>query len=569
MRVARIAIIFALAAAGFAQKREAEWNKLAERFFDECYFKFDPVAGTQAGFHQYDALLPAMSREEIDAQVAALKKFAGEFESFSPQGLSLSASADRELVLSQIRGSLLMLEEIRPWEKNPDIYSSGVSNAIFVIMSRSFAPAAVRLRSVIAREKLVPRLFASARQNLKNPPKVYAEVALEQIPGIISFFHDDVPGAFKSVKDGPLVEEFKLVNQAVMDELDKYQAWLKSDVLPRSKGDFRIGADNYRKKLLYDEMVEIPLDRLLEIGRENLRRNQQEFQRVAKQIDGSRTAQQILDEAMSDHPAGDKLLPSFKDVLSGLRRHIEEHKIVTVPSQVPPIVEETPPFARALTTASMDTPGPYEKVAKEAFFNVTLPEKSWDAKQTEEYLQGFNRGTIISTAVHEVYPGHYVQFLWNARAPSKIRKLLGCSSNAEGWAHYTEQMMLDEGYGNGDLNLRLGQLQDALLRNARFIAGIQMHTGKMTMEEAIEFFVKEGYQVRPVAEKEAKRGTSDPTYLVYTLGKLEILKLRDDYKKLKGSKYTLQGFHDAFLQQGFPPIKIVRRALLGDDSPVL
>jgi uncharacterized protein (DUF885 family) len=162
-----------------------------------------------------------------------------------------------------------------------------------------------------------------------------------------------------------------------------------------------------------------------------------------------------------------------------------------------------------------------------------------------------------------------MQFLWIAHASSKVRKLLGCSSNAEGWAHYTEQMMLDEGYGNGDLKLRLGQLQDALLRNARFIAGIQMHTGKMTVEEAVEFFVKEGYQVRPVAEKEAKRGTSDPTYLVYTLGKLEILKLREDYKTMKGAAYTLQGFHDAFLQQGFPPIRIVRRALLGNDSPVL
>jgi len=232
-------------------------------------------------------------------------------------------------------------------------------------------------------------------------------------------------------------------------------------------------------------------------------------------------------------------------------------------------VEETPPFMRALTTASMDTPGPFEKVATEAYFNITLPEKTWDAKQTEEYLQGFNRGTIISTAVHEVYPGHYTQFVWMARAPTKVRKLLGCSSNAEGWAHYTEQMMLDEGYGKGDLKLRLGQLQDALLRNARFIAGIQMHTGRMTVEEAVEFFVKEGYQVRPVAEKEAKRGTSDPTYLVYTLGKLEIMKLREDYRKMEGGKYTLQGFHDAFLQQGYPPVKIVRRALLGDDSPVL
>jgi len=562
MSVWRIATIFALAAACFAQKRDADFNQLADRFFDECYFKFDPVSGTQAGFHQYDPLLPSGSRAEIDAQIASLKKFAGEAEAFS-------ASPDRDLLLAQIRGALLMLEEIRPWEKNPDIYSSGISNAAFVIMSRSYAPAAVRLKSLIAREKLMPQIFVSARANLKNPPKVYTEVALEQLPGIVSFFQNDVPSAFKDVTDQALLAEFKTVNQSVIDALNQYQKFLKDDLLPRSNGDFRIGAENYRKKLLYDEMVEIPLERLLEVGRENLRQNQEEFRRVAKQIDPSRTPQQILDEAMADHPPADKLLQSFKDVLGGLRRFVEDHKIVTIPSPVPPIVQETPPFERALTTASMDTPGPYEKVAKEAFFNVTLPEKTWDAKRTEEYLEGFSKGTIISTAVHEAMPGHYVQFLWTARAPSKIRKLLGCSSNAEGWAHYSEQMMLDEGYGKGDLQLRLGQLQDALLRDARFIAGIQMHTGKMSVEEATEFFVKEGYQVRPVAEKEAKRGTSDPTYLVYTLGKLEILKLREDYKKMKGGKYTLQGFHDAFLQQGFPPIKIVRKALLGNDSPVL
>jgi len=270
-----------------------------------------------------------------------------------------------------------------------------------------------------------------------------------------------------------------------------------------------------------------------------------------------------------DHPAANQLLGSFRDVLGGLRSFVESHRIVTIPSGTPPIVEESPPFMRALTTASMDTPGPFEEVAKEAFFNVTLPDASWNKSQVEEYLDGFNRGTIVSTAVHEVYPGHYTQFLWIACAPTKVRKLIGCSSNAEGWAHYSEQMMLDEGYGNGDLKLRLGQLQDALLRDARFVAAIEMHTGKMTVEQAIEFFVKDGYQVRPVAEKEAKRGTSDPTYLVYTLGKLQILKLRDDYRKMKGGSYTLQGFHDAFMAQGYPPIKLVRRALLGNDSPVL
>jgi hypothetical protein len=564
-----IACILALSGIGFAQNRDAAFTALADRFFDECYFKYNPVLGTQAGFHQYDALLPSGSRTEVEQQIAALKKFEGEFEVFGGQGLSPSVAADRALVIAQVRGSLLSLEEIRFWEKNPDIYSSGASNAIFVIMSRSYAPAPVRLKSVIAREKLIPRLLESARENLKNPPKVYTEVALEQVPGIVSFFHDNVPNAFKDVNDAALMAEFKRTNQAVVDSLGQYGKFLRNDLLPRSKGDFRIGADNYSKKLLYDEMVDIPLDRLLEIGWANLRQNQQEFERVAKQIDASRTPQQILDEAMTDHPAAGRLLESFNDVLGALRAFIEKQKIVTIPSPVPPIVEETPPFMRALTTASMDPPGPFERVAKEAFFNVTLPERTWDAKETEEYLKGFSRGTIISTAVHEVYPGHYVQFLWVARAPSKVRKLLGCGSNAEGWAHYSEQMMLDEGYGNGDLKLRLGQLQDALLRNARFIAGIQMHTGKMTVNEATEFFVKEGFQVRPVAEKEAKRGTSDPTYLVYTLGKLEILKLREDYRKLKGRKYTLQGFHDAFLQQGFPPIKVVRQALLGNDSPVL
>jgi uncharacterized protein (DUF885 family) len=569
MKLSVIPFILALACSGLAQSRDAEFDKLAGKYFDEVVFRYDPVQGTAAGFHQYDTQLPDGTRAEIQAQIAALKQFESQVQRFDPGGLSPSVAADRELVLAQIRGSLLSLESIRQWEKNPDIYSSGVTNAIFVIMSRSFAPPAERLKSVIARERLIPRVFQAARQNLSNPPRISTEVALEQLPGIVSFFHDDVPAAFKQVADRPLLAEFQKTNQGVIDALNSYQAYLKTDLLPRSHGDFRIGAENYRKKLLYDEMVDLPLDRLLQVGTDNLRLNQAEFKRVAAQIDPKRTPEQILQELENDHPTGDKLLQSFRDVLGDLRDFVVSKHIVSIPSPVQPIVEETPPFARALTTASMDTPGPYETVAKEAYFNVTLPEASWPQKQVEEYLQGFNRGTIVSTAVHEVYPGHYTQFLWIKNAPTKVRKLIGCSSNAEGWAHYSEQMMLDEGYGKGDPNLRLGQLQDALLRNARYIAGIQMHTGKMTVEQAVEFFVKEGYQVRPVAEKEAKRGTSDPTYLVYTLGKLQILKLREDYKKMKGGKLTVQEFHDAFMAQGYPPIKIVRRALLGNDSPVL
>ncbi|HLI84752.1 MAG TPA: DUF885 domain-containing protein [Bryobacteraceae bacterium] len=568
-KTAFLLLLLAVAPLCAAQNRDADFAKLADRYFDEAVFRFDPVQATSAGFHQpYDSVLPSYSRSEIAAQTAALHQWEKTVEDFDPRGLSPWVTSDRELVLSSIRSELLTLESIRDWEKNPDRYSSGVTSAVFTIMSRNYAPAADRLRSVIARERLIPRVFQSARENLKNPPQIYTEIAIEQLPGLVSFFEKDVPEAFREVKDARLLNEFQQANAAAIASLRSYGDWMKSELLARSHGDFRIGAENYRKKLLYDEMVDVPLDRLLEIGYADLHRNQAEFRKVAAQIDSKRTPRQILADLERDHPPADKLLQSFRDVLSGIREFVIAHHIVTIPSTVPPIIEESPPFMRALTTASMDIPGPYEK-DKEAFFNVTLPDPRWPAQKKEEYLEGLNRGTIISTAVHEAYPGHYVQFLWLPSVPTKTRKLIGANSDVEGWAHYCEQMMLDEGYGNGDLKLRLGQLQDALLRDARYIVGIRMHTQNMTLEQGIDFFVKEGYQTRPMAEKEAKRGTSDPTYLVYTLGKLEILKLRDDYKRLKGAQFSLQSFHDAFLKQGMPPVKIVRRALLGNDSPVL
>jgi Bacterial protein of unknown function (DUF885) len=533
-----------------------------DRFFDDVYFKFNPTTGTSSGFHQYDTLLEDYSKAGVDTQVRALQSAEKQFS-------ALPEDPDRDLILNYIRATLLSLEQVRPWEKNPDSYSSGVTVSIFVIMSRTFAPPADRLQSVIARERLIPAVFEAARANLKNPPRIYTEVAIEQLPGIVSFFQNDVPSAFKQVTDPQLLADFQKSNGAVIDALNSYLAYLKNDVLPRSHGDFRLGADHFRKKLLYEEMVDLPLDKLLEIGMADLRKNQEAFKQTAAKIDPSKTPQQILDEATHDHPAPDHLLQSFRDVLGGLKDYIATKQIITIPSPVLPILEETPPFMRALTTASMDTPGPYEKVAKEAFLNVTLPEASWTPKEVEEHMESFNRGTIMSTAIHEAYPGHYVQFLWMQTIPSKVRKLLGANSNAEGWAHYCEQMMLDEGYGNGDLKLRLGQLQDALLRDARYIVGIQMHTGHMTYEQGIDFFVKEGYQTRALGERETKRGTSDPTYLYYTLGKLEIMKLREDYKKMRGDAFTLQEFHDRFMREGTPPIKIVRKALLGNDSPVL
>jgi hypothetical protein len=310
----------------------------------------------------------------------------------------------------------------------------------------------------------------------------------------------------------------------------------------------------------------------------DLRRNQAEFARVAHELEPDRSPQQVLVELKADHPDGAHLLQNFRDTFDGLVSFIDSHQIITIPSAVRPIVRETPPFMRATTLASMDTPGPFETQAQEAYFSVTLPESSWSAERTEGFLSTFNYPMITVIAAHEAYPGHYIQFLWMHQLDDRVRKLIGANSNAEGWAHYCEQMMLDEGYGQPGAGarderasklLRLGQLQGALTRDARYIVGIQLHTGQMSIEQGIDFFVNEGYLSRPTGELETKRGTSDPTYLYYTLGKLQILKLRADLQRRDGERFNLRAFHDAFMQQGFPPIRLVRRAMMHDDSPTL
>jgi uncharacterized protein (DUF885 family) len=546
----------------------ADLDKLVDEYFDR-YYGFHPTEGTYVGLHQYDNLLEDFSQKSRDREIAFLLSYKQEFGIFHPDLLNQEQRANLKIMSNSVNARLLELQEIRMWQRNPDNYSSFPAACIFGLISRNFAPPEQRLKSVIAREQLMPPDFAAGIKNLKDVPKVYTEVALEQIPGIVSFFQSDVPAAFKDVKDPQLLAQFKTSNDAVIAELQRYQNFLKEDLLPISNGSFPIGADKFRKKLRYDEMVSIPLDRLLQIGYDDLHKNQAELKRVAAQIDPAQTPEQILEQLEQDHPKPDQLLQSFRDTFNDLTGFIQAKKIITIPSDVRPIVEETPPFMRALTSASMDSPGPLETKATEAFFNVTLPEPTWAPQRTKEWMEGFNRGTITSTAIHEAYPGHYEQFLWIRQVPSKPRKLVGCGTNIEGWAHYTEQMMLDEGYGNGDPKLRIGQLQDALLRNARYIVGIQMHTGSMTLDQATEFFIKEGHQTPEVSRREAKRGTSDPTYLVYTLGKLEIMKLRADYKQKMGDAFTLQQFHDEFMKQGFAPVEIIRQTMLGNNTPVL
>ncbi|HEY2039565.1 MAG TPA: DUF885 domain-containing protein [Edaphobacter sp.] len=571
-----------IAADGAAQT----FNFVSDQYFSDVLFHFSPTSGTQAGLHQYDTQLENYSAENVQKQVAALHIYEKKVEEIPADALDASVAADRQILLNSIRSQLLSLETIRNWEKNPDNYSSGVTSSIFVLMERPFAPVNTRLRAAVEREKQIPRVFVEARKNLKNPPHIFTEIALEQIDGLISFFEKDVPAAFTEADDAKAKADFAQTNAAVIQSLKDYKSWMQSDLLPRSNGDYRLGAEVFAKKLSYDEMVDVPLDRLLQVAFDDLHRNQAEFARIAKEVDPTKTPQQVLAELATIHPAPDKLLDSFHNTFDSLIAYIRAHHIITIPGDVQPTLEETPPFMRATTFASMDPPGPFETRSTKAYFNVTLPEKDWTAAHVAEHMASFNVGTIISTSVHEAYPGHYVQFLWQNQFPSKIRKLIGANSNIEGWAHYTEQMMLEEGYAAPPANatseqvreaklIRLGQLQDALLRDARFVNSIKLHTGlgqpdgKWTIDQAVDFFVNEGYQSRSVGLVETKRGTADATYLYYTLGKLEILKLREDLRKKQGSAFNLQAFHDNFMRQGFAPIKVIRKAMLHDDSPVL
>lgn len=568
MRFRLVLLSLVLTLPALALTREGQAQKLVDDYL-AAYFAASPTAATQAGVHDYDDKLEDLSARGIKARLAALRKARKPLFKIPLAKLTPPMAIDLELTRAHLDATLLDLEEVRSWEKNPDVYGSLVNQSVYALVSRKFAPAEERMKLVIAREKLAPAVLAAGKANLKGVPRVYADVALEQLPGMISFFESDVPLALAEVKAPALVEEFKRVNAATVAALKDWEKWLKEVCLPKANGDFRLGKARFLRKLALEEMVELPLERLEAIGLADLRANQAAFRATAQRLDPKKSEAEILADLKKDHPPAEKLLDTVRAATQELKRFLLDHSIVTLPSSIDPIVQETPPFERALFFASMDSPGPFETKATEAYYNVTPPEKTWPPERIEEHLMGYGYGTIVSTSIHEAYPGHYTQLLWLPKVGSRARKIFGANSNIEGWAHYTEQMLLDEGYGKADPKLRLGQLQDALLRNARYLVAIGLHAGTMTLDEAVQFFVKEGYTSKANGERETKRGTSDPTYLYYTLGKLEILKLREDYKQAKGDRFSLKEFHDAFLAQGFPPIRLARRALLGKDGPVL
>jgi len=544
---------------------DATFQSAAHDFLED-YYRRNPTYATYLGIHTHDERIEDYSRQGVADDIASARRFRDRISAIDAGTLSGANQLDREQFLGALDSRLLTLETIRPWARDPDSYSSGITRTAYIMIKREFAPADVRLRHLIARERAMPAALNEARKNIDNPPRVYTEIAIEQIDGNRDFFATAVAAAFPGVTDQALLAEFKTANDAVVAAMAEYKKWLQEDVLKRSNGDFAFGEETYRKKLAADEMIDTPLDDLLAIAERDLKKNQAAFAETARLIDPGHSPSAVLKSLESDHPAPEKLLATTQSELDALARFMTEKHIVTIPKAASPRVEETPPFLRAISTASMDTPGPFETTATEAYYNMTLPDPKATPAEKREFMAQWYYALITNVSVHEVWPGHYLQFLYFHNLQSDVRKVFGASSNSEGWAHYCEQMMVDEGFRAGDHKFKLAQIQDALLRDARFIAGIRLHTRGMTIPQAEAFFVQEGYQSRPLAIKEAKRGTSDATYGYYTMGKLMILKLRDDYKAKMGAGYSLQKFHDTFISLGPLPLPLIRKAMLGEDG---
>ncbi|HYY97783.1 MAG TPA: DUF885 family protein, partial [Pyrinomonadaceae bacterium] len=444
------------------------------------------------------------------------------------------------------------------------------SSAVDNILKRAYAPVEQRLPAVLARERQIPRLLEEARSNLDNPPRIYTETALSEAAGSVAFFERVVPQMFEraggSRLDAARRAEFHAANDSAAAALRSFREWLGRDLLPRSAGEFAIGAENFRKKLLYEEMIDTPLPALLRDGERQLRETQDEMRSVAELVAPGRGVEAALQLLERDHPSADGLVGEARADLDRIRAFVRSEGILTPPARENLTVAETPEYARSLSFASTDAPGPFERVANEAYYYVTPPDAAWTRQQQEEHLGHYNRYSLTITSIHEAYPGHYYQLMKARQSQSRVRAALQSSSFVEGWAHYCEQMMLEEGFGGNNPKLRLAQLERALLRLCRYVAGIRLHTSGMSYEEAVDFFMREGYQARTNAEREARRGTLEPTYLVYTLGKAEILRLREEWRRQLGDSFRIGDFHDRLLSYGAPPVKILRMAMLGDEA---
>jgi uncharacterized protein (DUF885 family) len=566
------------AGASFAlQTPDAEYEAVAEEYI-KGYFAARPLLGTSIGLHEYDGRISDYSRLALDAELARLKRFDDRLAKFDLGKLGQRQSIDLRILRAAIKKEIFQRQEISIFERDPTVYARAADVNVYI--KRNFAPLEDRMRSIIAIESQVPNIIIAAKLNL-DPilPKPYVELAIQIARGSADFLRKNLAEAATELRDDRIRGEFLESNRKAAAALSDYAGWLEHQRLPKATAEFALGTGKFRRFLAETELVDLAPEKILELGMAQLKKEQDAFAEAAKTINPEKSAVDVFKEIKSEHPTAENLLPDVAKDLEQMRKFVTTRKLVTIPSEVRARVKETPQYRRATSFASMDTPGPFEKRATEAYYYVTPPEADWPQKQQEEWLTSFNYYNADVISIHEVYPGHYVQFLrLNASPASKVEKIFSSYAFVEGWAHYCEKMMIDEGYGaaggakpNEDeikraAKYRMAQADQAMLRLCRLCVAIKMHTQKMTIDEATKFFQDNCYYEEKPARVEAMRGTIDPGYLNYTLGKLQILKLRDDYRAQERENFSLQKFHNELLNHGMPPIRLLREIMLKDKS---
>jgi len=557
------------------QTPDSEYEAVAEEFI-RGYFVARPLLGTAMGLHEYDGKITDYSRLALDAELSRLKRFEDRLRKFDLDKLSQRQSIDLRILQGAIRKEIFQREAMSIYERDPMVYARAADVNIYI--KRNFAPLDDRVHSIVAIESQVPNILIAARTNLDAVlPKPYVELAIQIAKGSADFLRQNLVAAVADLKDERIRTEFLEANRRAAAALTDYAAWLERDKLPKATADFALGEEKFQRLLKETELVDLAPEKILEIGLTQLRKEQKAFAETAERIDSNKSPAEVFKQMQSEHPTPESLLGDIGKDLEQIRKFVVTRKLVTIPSEVRARVKETPQYRRATSFASMDTPGAFEKRATEAYYYVTPPENDWASLQKDEWLTAFNFYTADVVSIHEVYPGHYVQFLrLNASPASKVERIFGSYAFIEGWAHYCEKLMIDEGYGTvanpseadakRAAKYRLAQADEAMLRLCRLCVAIKMHTQKMTVEEATRFFRENCYYEEKPARTEAMRGTFDPLYLNYTLGKLQILKLRDDYKSQEGTNFSAQRFHNELLNHGMPPIRLLRELMLKDKS---
>ena len=533
-------------------------------------YEAHPTHATLDGVHTHDDLLEDLSRQGIENNTRALSGYLRRLEDINLAGLTETERLEHRMLADHIRARMFEFEVTRTWEKNPQYYSDILASSLAGQTLFTHAPAAERARRVLSKLRQAPRLIQAARDNISDPPGIFVKVGLEAMRGAIKFIEEDLPRAFTSVDDLHLLGDLADAQTEASQAIGAYVQYLETDVAPRARASFRLGRENFERKLKLEEGLTLPLDRLLAIATRELKATQEEFRSVAGQMNGGDPLVTWA-ATKADHPKPGELVEVARRQIEELATFLERHNIISLPVSEPVVVAPTPDFYR-WSFASMWTPGPFEAKPTRAYYYLTDADPSWAAERKEEYLRDYNNPTLWSISIHEVYPGHFLHYQHLRRVGSKVRKstLFAPGSFVEGWAHYCEEMMMEAGFARERQGVKLGQLGESLIRLARFIVCIRLHAEDLSVEQGMRFFRDEAFMEEVSARREAERGTFDPTYLIYSVGKLMLMKLRQDYKQQQGKAFSLKTFHDTLLGNGTAPFWLHRALLLpGDNGDLL